>query len=132
MDTQHHLAKIPRWLATTLVVAAILYATIAPHPAGADELPMFPGVDKVVHFIMFATLAAALLFDLSRSKKATSAGRMMAVAGVAAILFGAVDELLQECLTDNRSGEALDWLADAGGVAAVLLIFSAWRQRHQP
>ena len=87
---------------------------------------MFPGVDKVVHFIMFATLAVALLFDLSRSKKATSAGRVMAVAGVA------VDELLQECLTDNRSGEALDWLADAGGVAAVLLIFSAWRQRHQP
>ena len=96
MDIQHHLAKIPRWLATTLVVAAILYATIAPHPAGADELPMFPGVDKVVHFIMFATLAVALLFDLSRSKKATSAGRVMAVAGVAAILFGAVDELLQE------------------------------------
>ena len=132
MDIQHHLAKIPRWLATALVVAAILYATIAPHPVGADELPLFPGVDKVVHFIMFATLAAALLFDLSRSKKATSAGRVMTVAGVAAVLVGAIDELLQECLTYNRSGEVLDWLADAGGVAAVLLIFSAWRLRHQP
>lgn len=132
MGIQHHIAKIPRWLTTALVVAAILYATIAPHPVGADELPLFPGVDKVVHFIMFATLAAALLFDLWRIKTATSAGRVMAVAGVAAVLFGAVDELLQECLTDNRSGELLDWLADVGGVAAVLLIFSALRRRHRP
>lgn len=131
MTIKHTLNRIPRWLTTALVVAAILYATLASHPVGADKMPLFPGVDKVVHFIMFATLAAALLFDLSRTKNAAPAGRLMAWAGTAAIVFGAVDELMQHWLTTERSGDPVDWLADTGGVATVLLIFGAWQRRRR-
>ncbi|MDE5643542.1 MAG: VanZ family protein [Muribaculaceae bacterium] len=125
------LKHIPRWLATVLVTAAILYATLASNPVGADHLPLFPGIDKVVHFIMFAALTAALLFDLSRMKKAVRARQRFGVSGTAAVVFGAVDELLQQFLTSDRSGDILDWAADCGGTAAVLIIYSAWLRQHQ-
>lgn len=125
------IGKIPRWLLSALTAAAIVYATLAPHPVGADELPMFPGADKVVHFIMFATLTAALIFDLWRTKKATTAGWIIIRAAVASVAFGAVDELMQKYLTSARTGDLLDWLADIAGTLAALLIFSIWQRRHR-
>lgn len=126
-----YIDKIPRWLLTVLTAGAICYATLAPHPAGADVLPMFPGADKVVHFIMFATLTAALLFDLRRTKKAAAARRIAIRAAVASMVFGAVDEIMQSCLTTVRSGDILDWLADMAGTCAMLLIFLIWRRQRR-
>ena len=125
------ITHIPRWVTTAVVSAAILYATLAPHPVGADQLPLIPGLDKVIHFIMFATFTASMLFDLGRTNKAAPAGRRMALAGAVSVVFGAVDELLQSYITENRSGDIIDWFADMAGIVTVLLIFAAWRHRHR-
>lgn len=59
------------WLPSALVVAVIIYATLFPDPAGADELPDIPGIDKLIHAIMFGGMAGALAFDYCRSHMLT-------------------------------------------------------------
>ena len=49
-----------------IVIAVILYATLNDNPLGADELPIFPGADKVIHAIMFGGLFSAISFDRFR------------------------------------------------------------------
>ena len=44
-----------------IVIAVILYATLNDNPLGADELPIFPGADKVIHAIMFGGLFLSLI-----------------------------------------------------------------------
>lgn len=67
---QFHTAmqKLPKWLLSIVCVAVILWLTLAPHPFGDEELPMFPGADKIVHGVMFFGLTLSLLFDTLRYK----------------------------------------------------------------
>ena len=53
-----------------IVIAVILYATLNDNPLGADELPIFPGADKVIHAIMFGGLFSAISFDRFRDAAA--------------------------------------------------------------
>lgn len=105
-----------------MCVAIILYATLSADPAGADELELFPGADKLIHAIMFGGLAGALAFDSCRSNPAhyVSRSRMTAIA-IGVILFGAADEAAQVVFTDSRSAEWLDFAADCTGVAVAWL-----------
>lgn len=125
---------------TALCVAGILYATLAERPAGAESLPLFPGVDKMIHALMFATLTGAALFDYRRrqlhhKRPATLTGAVMGFVGVAVIGFGALDEGLQQWLTAGRSAELADWLADCGGCLAAIVAACIWQRRraaHRP
>lgn len=111
-----------RWWPSAMCVAIILYATLSADPAGADELELFPGADKLIHAIMFGGLAGALAFDSCRSNPShhVSRSRMTAIA-IGVILFGAADEAAQALFTDNRSAEWLDFAADCIGVAVAWL-----------
>lgn len=111
-----------RWWPSALCVALVLYATLSADPAGADELVLFPGADKLIHAIMFGGLAGAIAFDSCRSNPAhcVSRSRMTAIA-VGVIIFGALDEAAQALLTDTRSAEWLDFAADCTGVAVAWL-----------
>lgn len=104
------------WWPTSLTVAVILYATLAPDPVGADELPKIPYVDKLVHAVMFGGLFGALCFDRRRSGALLSRTPLLCFAA-AAMAFGCLDEVAQGTLTDGRSAEAADFVADCLGVA---------------
>ncbi len=58
-----------------IVIAVILYATLNDNPLGADELPIFPGADKVIHAIMFGGLFSAISFDRFRDGRGMKIGR---------------------------------------------------------
>lgn len=114
----------------TLLVAAIL-ATLAtgvlllvPMPAGAEGIGP-PQSDKIVHVALFGGLAGLWWWALRPLPR----GRSLALcAGVA--LYGGLLELLQT-LTPYRTGDWLDFAADAAGAAAAAVVALAlpatWR-----
>lgn len=102
------------FLPTVVVTVAILWLTLAPHPLPDNDLPLFEGADKVVHFLMFGGLAAALCFDVRRSTGRLSVMATWLIA-LAVSLFGGVIEMLQNSMEMGRSGDYIDFTADALG-----------------
>lgn len=116
--------KLPAWIFTVLVVALILWLTLAPHPIGDEELPLFPGADKLVHAIMFGTLSAVLLFDYSRFHHWRNVSWPVGIAFAAlSAIFGICIEFLQESMQLGRSFEWLDMLADTAGAFLAMLLW---------
>lgn len=121
--------KVPAYMPSALVVAAILYLTLVPSPLPDTRLPLFPGADKLVHAAMFGGLALVLLVDASRSRR-----RVVGSAGAAALclasgLFGGVIELLQMAMAMGRGAEWLDFAADLFGAAVAWIVWRQWASR---
>lgn len=105
-----------------LVACVILYATLADHPAGADEFPAIPHIDKLIHAIMFGGLAGAIIFDRTRAYGAAQlCRRAMLKVCLWVALGGIADELMQHYLSDVRAGDHVDWLADCAGIAVAFV-----------
>ena len=105
------LEKLPRYTLTVVSIAIVLYFTLFPRPFGNVRIPLFPGADKVVHFLLFFALGFSWLFDFRKRSRRSVAGCFLS--GVA---LGGLTELLQWGFVDGRSGDWLDFLADAAGV----------------
>ena len=56
-----------RYWPSGLCLAVIIYATLSSDPIGADELPLIPHIDKIIHFIMMGGFAGAIAFDYYRA-----------------------------------------------------------------
>ncbi|MDE6377633.1 MAG: hypothetical protein K2K72_02700 [Duncaniella sp.] len=114
-------ANVP-WI---LVLALILYLTLAPHPLGEEELPLFPGADKLAHFIMFGTLTGAFIFDRWRFDRPVGVKTALCVA-LGSALLGVGVELMQNYMELGRTGnDPLDALANAAG-AFLAVPVCAW------
>src|SRR4051812_6978767 len=79
-----------------LVSLAVLFAPESDVPAAP------PGVDKVVHVLLFAALALSGRW----------AGVGWRVLGVGLVVYGAVSEVLQGVTPLGRSASVFDWFAD--------------------
>lgn len=111
---------------TALVVAVIIYGTLFPDPAGVDELPPIPHIDKLIHAIMFGGLAGAMGFDYARSHGLRRPSRRaMAVFAIISTLAGGAIELLQGAMQLGRGADWYDLLADAVGAFVAFLIAPA-------
>ncbi|MEO7259526.1 MAG: VanZ family protein [Luteimonas sp.] len=101
------------WLA--IGVAAVL-AVVAVSLLPARELPQSPfsGFDKLGHFLGYAALSAygGMLFARMRSQSWTAAGLVALGIGL---------EYTQALLTDSRSGDLHDAVANTLGVLAGLM-----------
>ncbi len=102
------------------VFAVAVLVSLAVLFAPADDVPSSPpGVDKLVHLLLFAALAAS--------------GRWAGVrAGVLAgslVVYAAVSEVVQGLSALERSASVADWVADVVGVLAGLLAW-AWAERR--
>ena len=93
-----------------VVLLVSLYVLFWPDPAGGDGV--FPGADKVVHVLLFATLAAA-------ARARFGAGR--AVLGTV-LAYAVVSELVQALLLSRRSGDLWDVVADVTGAVVGWLL----------
>ena len=108
-----------RWLPLNLpwilVLSAILYLTLAPHPLGEEELPLFPGADKIAHFIMFGVLTGAFIYDRWRFDIAITM-RTAIIAALCSAFIGIGVEALQSLMDLGRSGnDTADAVANALG-----------------
>ena len=116
-----------------LVIAAILYLTLAPQPLGDDTPELFYGADKVVHAIMFGAMSFVLSLDRLMWRGSVSRRALIIIAIVSAAT-GIVIEFLQTWMDAGRSGDAADGVADVVGAAAGALIFRVTEskiKRHQ-
>lgn len=113
---------------STLTILAIAVLSLA--PIGAPEMVSdVPFYDKWAHTVMYCFLSFAVWYDI-RCQRLTFA-RLLALTFVLPALFGGLMELMQAYLTDYRSGEWMDFAADALGAAvgAVYACVVAWRGR---
>lgn len=110
------------WWPTLTVVCVILYATLNDNPIGADELPIFPGADKLIHAIMFGGLFAAITFDRYRDGRGMALKPLLITAAVC-VVCGGIDEICQNALTSAREGDVFDFLADCCGI--IIAFFAA-------
>ncbi len=114
------LRHIPPYQPTMFVLIAVLYLTLLPQPLGEEEIFLFDGADKVVHFILFGGLTGTFIFDRYRIGKALSLNKALLCALISALL-GAAIEYLQYAMQMGRSGnDVYDAIANAvGSLAAV-------------
>lgn len=109
-----------RWWPTALVLAAILWLTLAPHPVGDTEIELFPGADKLIHAIMMGGLAFTALFDYARKGTWRKSRKIkVAVASTVAIIciiFSCADEWAQGVMELGRSTDPWDLVADIIGI----------------
>lgn len=121
------LMKWPNGIVTVIVVLLICYATLVPKPLGDNEIPLFPGADKVVHFIMFAALSIAIAFDRGRyvgDYKCVEINRQaLCFVVLASSFFGGLIELLQGSMALGRSSDLFDFIADVFGAVFGVTLF---------
>ncbi len=103
-------------MAPTIWVVLILIGTSWPSiTIGPDDIV---GLDKVVHFTMYAVLAGLILRGTRRPYEA----RTFVLVLAAVMLFSAVDEWHQAFIP-ARSMSIADWIADTLGAITGMLVF---------
>lgn len=108
------LRRWPKWILTIVCLGVIFWLTLVPQPLGEEELPLFPGADKVAHILMFFCLALCLFFDTLRSRGWRPL-HLPLVAGLTliAMFIGIAIECVQPAV--GRGFEFMDMMADAFG-----------------
>lgn len=124
--------KLIQYVLTVLVTFIIIVLSTLPIP---EETPMsdIPLIDKWVHMLMYAGLAFIMWFDhVIRSDKRLSC-KYMVWMFLYPIALGGLMELVQAYLTTYRSGDWIDFEADAIGTAVgaglSILINKLWAEK---
>lgn len=127
---------MPVGLASLVVLVAVLYLTLYPNPLPDNDIPLFPGADKVVHALMMFGLSGCVAYDYMRSRygkgKTDPPKRMLSCLLAFTILFGGVIELLQSWMDLGRSEDIIDFVADAvGAIMAFVVELLCWTRFRQ-
>ena len=109
------LFKIPVFVPTVTVVAVVAYLTLSSDPLDGMKLPLFYGADKAVHFLMFLGVGGCLRFDFGRLRAFSGSRYVAALCFALAVVYGGLIEVAQESMAAGRSGDSVDFLADATG-----------------
>lgn len=115
------LQKLPRWVASVVVIAAVGYLTLWPNPVPDNDVEWFPHADKVVHALMFGAIWFALAVDLKGTAALTWRGCVWLAVFVASL--GGLIEVLQSMMPYGRSGSWADWTADVAGILLALWFY---------
>lgn len=111
------------WAAIVIAIG-ICYLSITTGES-LPRLPMFPNADKLVHFLMYAALSAALTWGMRRSGKTVVFTALGAIAIASA--YGGLLELIQPYFPP-RTCDLLDFIADAAGAGfSFILTDTIWK-----
>ena len=116
-----HLLKVPRWVCSAVVIAAVLYLTLVPSPLPENDIPLWEHTDKVVHAIMMLGIWWAVALDWGRGQ--TIGWRRSVWLTVAVIALGGIIELLQGSMGLGRGASWGDFAADAAGAIIAALTY---------
>jgi VanZ family protein len=112
--TEHGALARGAFAVAVLVSLAVLFAPPSDVPSGP------PGIDKVVHFSLFAVLALTGRW----------AGVRRGVLAVVLVMYGAGSELLQGTDLVDRDASVADLVADSAGVVGGLLLWQLIASRR--
>jgi VanZ family protein len=107
-----------RWLPPAMWAVLILVLTSVPTPS--DTPGNIPHLDKVVHFVLYAGEGWFVTRALRTRRPLTLVGALLAIAA-----FAAFDEWHQRFF--GRDPGVLDWIADAIGASAGIMLASRVR-----
>lgn len=96
--------------------------------AVAAGTPVVPGMDKLVHALMYAALTVSLCHALPQP--ARHRYRNAFAIALAATLYGLVLEVFQGVFTKTRGMDPTDALANAVGAFVAGLVACAWAHTH--
>lgn len=117
---KRHLKALPGWILTIVTVGVILWLTLWPDPVGAEDLPLFPGADKIVHGLMFGFLTFVALLDWTRGRDFNSvSAKVIFTTATLSTLLGILIEFAQDGMALGRTYDELDILADGIGSFSV-------------
>ncbi len=126
------LNALPSWLLSGLCLVAILWLTLAPRPLGDNEIMLFPGADKVVHFLMFGGFVFCIVLDWVRQHSWRRAPAGVAVAAIAAgVGLAVLTEILQQTMQLGRTFEAADMAADISGAIISGIVTAAFLHKEK-
>lgn len=128
---QKYLSHLYPGLLSSIVILAILWLTLAPHPLPDSDIPLFPHADKVAHALMFGFLIFSMVIDreLFLCRHYEQTGRMprrsilqLLVIVTAAAFLGGMTELLQGVMNAGRGADIYDFAADMGGIILSVVV----------
>ena len=120
----HFFKKYPLSLAC---LALVWYLSVWFLPPDHIELPSINFLDKWTHFVMYGGTCSIIWFEYVRSHQYLNKQKLFLWAWLAPTLMGGVIEIVQENCTTNRSGEWLDFAADAVGCTLGIGIGLLWK-----
>ena len=121
----------PAFYGWLLLITVLSLMSFPDDPDGGLDIPH---MDKAVHFLFyFVAVILGSLYLREASKKTISLHKALIISFLIAVIYGMILEVFQSALTDYRSGEYEDILANSiGAMAAVLVLkylFSGKRQQ---
>ncbi len=126
---QRNAARRGRWTASFCLWLVLLWIESS-IPGGGDEgglsIPLPPGSDKVVHFLLFALGGFCLLPVLKRGGSGVAGGGWrwgILWTAIAMALLGFLDEWHQKSTPGRSGGDLGDWTADVCGGAFGAIVF---------
>lgn len=107
---------IPTGLLSLLAILLVAYLSLWPDPLNTEHVHLFPGSDKVAHFLMYLCCTSVFLFDYAKHRLPhhTKLNVEMALV-LAAITLGMIMEVAQLVLQMGRSFDYLDIVANSLG-----------------
>lgn len=105
---------IRKYPLSLLVIAAILFLSLFNPPK--TKLDPINGIDKIAHVCMYGGLELVIWIEYLRHHNNLNRIKILVLGIFAPIALGGLMEIAQIKLTQGRSGEWADLLADAIGV----------------
>ena len=99
-----------------LVIAAILFLSLFNPPQ--TKLDEIENIDKIAHVCMYGGLELVIWIEYLRHHSNLNWVKILMFGIIAPIALGGLMEVAQMMLTEERSGDWLDFIADAAGVLA--------------
>lgn len=110
------MTKLLKYYKSIIAVIIVLFLSLLP-AENTNKVCFidFEHSDKLIHFFMYLLLTAVLLIDIYNSKKKPTS--MLTLSFLTVILFfSGIIEIIQELLTDTRSGSFYDFIANFLGI----------------
>lgn len=115
----HFIKKYPFSL---LCIALVWYLSIWFMPPEEMEMPSINFLDKWTHLVMYGGTCSVIWIEYLRSHQRMEWRKLFLFAWLLPVIMGGIIEIVQEQCTATRSGEWLDFVADAVGCTLAIVI----------
>lgn len=111
---------IRHYLLSIAIILVIVYLSFFTPPK--NEVPTLPNLDKVVHFCMYGGLTTILWIQYFWYHKGIKWSHLLIGGIICPIIMSGLIEIGQSTLTETRSGDWLDFVANTAGVCTATFL----------
>ncbi len=117
--------KISLYLHKTLIISLLItFLSLANfNDLSTPTVLLFPGADKMVHFIMYFTLSLVFMLECYYNSLIQPKRTKLILINLIPLLMSITFEIIQEYLTTSRTGSIYDELFNILGILVAILSF---------